>query len=132
MACPCHGAQASFYSLFAQGKAGRFPEQVQALGRYCPRLEPTRGQETEGISAHCKYGEGYKYIFSKVVKGLSSLLLKHCFTKPKILPEMEEQENELVWVQIFGVGKQMSCTCVYIKNTLSIFAVPEGTSTEED
>jgi len=28
--------------------------------------------------------------------------------------------------------KQMSCLCAHIKNTFSIFALPEGTSTEDD
>lgn len=42
-ACPCYRAQASFYSLFAQGKAGRFPEQGQDPVRYHPRLETQPG-----------------------------------------------------------------------------------------
>lgn len=91
-ACSCHGAQASFYSLFAQGKAGWFPEPGQAPRGTIPGWKPSQGQEMEGIPGHCKYGTWCE-IFSKGMKGLSSLL-KHDYTELKMLIAVKEQENQ--------------------------------------
>lgn len=67
----------------------------------------------EGVPGHRKYRTWCEYIFSKGVKALSSLL-KHDYTVLKMLIAVKEQENQRVWVQIFGVYKGDELpTCVF-------------------